>query len=64
MAHKCMDLISKRSLFKENRIDRLLRMKPGSPDMPNRDKAGKIMWAMIVTVRNTFTIRRTGRFGP
>lgn len=43
MAHKCMDLISKRSLFKENRIDRLVRMKTASPDMPNRDKAGKIM---------------------
>ena len=38
-----MDLISKRSLFKENRIDRLVRMKTASPDMPNRDKAGKIM---------------------
>ena len=23
MAHKCMDLISKRSLFKENRINRI-----------------------------------------
>lgn len=65
ISYKCIDFTSKIRLLNKKRIDRLVRKQASFHSVPNKRKSGKkYTEAMSVSVRNSFTFRRTSWLGP